>query len=98
MNPHRSNGAMPHDFLTDPIDRSHIQLVEDHELRFWTRELRCSAEHLFDAIEAVGVNAAAVGGYLAMRRHDAITMPHRDSYTDPARHVARDAFNENTLP
>jgi hypothetical protein len=37
---------MPYRPLPEPIDRSRIELVEDHELRFWTRELQCSAEHL----------------------------------------------------
>ena len=60
-----------HDFLLQPLDRSRIELIEDHELQFWTCELDCSAEHLLDAIEAVGVDAGAVGGYLAMRRDSA---------------------------
>lgn len=55
--------------LAQPVDRSRIELIEDHGLRFWTRELHCSAEHLLDAIEAVGADPAVVGDYLAMRRH-----------------------------
>lgn len=56
------------DIFLEPLDRSRIELIEDHELQFWTCELDCSAEHLLDAIEAVGVDAAAVDGYLTMRR------------------------------
>ena len=55
------------DFL--PVDRRRIELIEDHELRFWMRELACSAEHLLDAIEAVGVDTEAVAEYLAMRQY-----------------------------
>ena len=58
---------MPHEFL--PADPCRIELVEDEELRFWTRAFGCSAEHLLDAIESVGVEAVAVGNYLAMRSH-----------------------------
>jgi Protein of unknown function (DUF3606) len=54
-------------FVSGPVDRSRIELIEGHELRFWTRELQCSAEQLLEAIESVGIDAAAVGDYLAMR-------------------------------
>ena len=57
------------DFLPGPVDPNRIELIEDHELRFWTREFGCSAEHLLDAIEAVGVGANAVGEYLVMRQY-----------------------------
>ena len=64
------------DFLPEPVDRSRIELLEDFELRFWTREFRCSAEQLLDAIESVGIDPSAVAAYLAMREHmSAITMP-----------------------
>jgi Protein of unknown function (DUF3606) len=56
------------DFLPGPVDRSRIELVEDHELRFWTREFRCSAEQLLNAIESVGIDPTAVAAYLVMRR------------------------------
>jgi hypothetical protein len=55
------------DFLPGPVDRSRIELVEDHELRFWTREFRCSPEQLLNAIESVGIDPTAVGAYLVMR-------------------------------
>lgn len=55
----------PDEFLPEPMDPSRIELVEDHELRFWTRRFRCSAEHLLDAIESVGIDSAAVGECLA---------------------------------
>ncbi len=58
------------DHLPGPVDRARVELVEDHELRFWTREFGCSATHLLDAMESVGVDAAAVGRYLAMREHN----------------------------
>lgn len=56
---------MTHEFF--PVDPCRIELVEDSELRFWTRAFGCNAEHLLDAIEAVGVSTVAVGEYLVMR-------------------------------
>jgi Protein of unknown function (DUF3606) len=91
---------MTHDFLHEPMDRSRIELVEDHELRFWTRELHCSAEHLLDAIESVGVATAAVVDYLAMRRDmgTSILLPPPGLATDRPRSAGRGAFNESPLP
>ncbi len=61
---------MPHaDFLPEPLDRNRIELIEDHQLRYWTREFDCSAAHLLDAIESVGVDARSVGRYIDMRRN-----------------------------
>lgn len=60
------------DLLPEPLDRNRIELIEDHELRYWTREFGCSASHLLDAIEAVGVDARVVGVYIAMRRNTAV--------------------------
>ena len=56
------------DHLPGPVDASRIELVEDHELRYWTREFRCSAKQLLEAIESVGIDSAAVGEYIARRR------------------------------
>jgi hypothetical protein len=50
------------------MDPCRIELVEHHDLQFWTRELRCSAKHLLDAIRSVGVDPRDVGNYLEMRR------------------------------
>jgi hypothetical protein len=58
------------EYLPGPVDRARVELVEDHELRFWTREFGCSATHLLDAMESVGVDADAVARYLAMREHN----------------------------
>jgi Protein of unknown function (DUF3606) len=99
--PHWSIRTMPYRPLPEPIDRSRIELVEDHELRFWTRELQCSAEHLLEAIESVGVDAVAVVNYLDMRRHGALTAMATRSQSPhghPERHAALNAFSENTLP
>jgi Protein of unknown function (DUF3606) len=57
------------DCLPGPVDRNRIELIEDHELRFWTREFGCSAVDLLNAIEAVGVDADAVGEYIALRQY-----------------------------
>ena len=55
-------------FLPGPVDPSRVELVEDHELRYWTQHFRCSAEQLLEAIESVGIDARAIGEYLALRR------------------------------
>ena len=54
----------------EPADSSRIELIEDHELRYWTSRFRCSSKHLLDAIESVGVEVADVDEYLAIRRSE----------------------------
>ena len=63
------------DYLPGPVDRNRIELVEDHELKYWTREFRCSAEQLLEAIESVGIEATAVGEFIAIRHAAGAVMP-----------------------
>jgi hypothetical protein len=47
-----------------PVDSERIELSEDHEFRYWTTRLGCTAEQLVVALQTVGVSATAVGTYL----------------------------------
>lgn len=47
-----------------PADRSRINLHENHELSYWTKELGVSREKLEAAVKAVGVMAADVRAHL----------------------------------
>ncbi len=46
-------------------DRLRINVQEDHEVRYWTQELRVSREQLEAAVKAVGVMVADVRKHLA---------------------------------
>ncbi|CAB3894237.1 DUF3606 domain-containing protein [Achromobacter mucicolens] len=46
-------------------DRSRINVNEAHELRYWTKELNVSEDQLREAVQTVGVSAAAVRSHLA---------------------------------
>jgi predicted RNA-binding protein YlqC (UPF0109 family) len=41
-------------------DRSKINMHEDHEVKYWTRELSVSKEELQKAVDKVGNSASAV--------------------------------------
>jgi len=41
-------------------DRSKINMSEDYEVKYWSRELRVSKEQLQAAVDKVGNSAAAV--------------------------------------
>ncbi|MYN24805.1 DUF3606 domain-containing protein [Duganella levis] len=47
-----------------PLDRVRINVHEEHELRYWTRELNVTADELSRAVAAVGVMAEDVRKYL----------------------------------
>jgi len=47
-----------------PQDRARINVNEDHELRYWTKELGVSEERLREAVKAVGVSVEAVKEHL----------------------------------
>lgn len=47
-----------------PQDRARINVNEAHELRYWTKELGVTEAQLKDAVNAVGVSAAAVRKHL----------------------------------
>jgi hypothetical protein len=46
-------------------DRLRINVHEEHEVRYWTKELNVTREELERAVKAVGVMAADVRKYLA---------------------------------
>ena len=45
-------------------DRSRIDVSEDYELRYWTKELGVSPEELRSAVQKVGPSAKAVREHL----------------------------------
>jgi hypothetical protein len=47
-----------------PQDRARINVNENHELRYWTKELGVSEERLKEAVKAVGVAVEAVREHL----------------------------------
>ena len=47
-----------------PRDRARINVSEDHELRYWTKELGVSEERLKEAVKAVGVSVESVREHL----------------------------------
>ncbi len=50
--------------LRGPQDSSRIAMGEDYEVRYWTGKFGVSREALQEAVDAVGVSAAAVEEYL----------------------------------
>lgn len=47
-----------------PQDRTRINVNEDHELRYWTKELGVSEERLKEVVKAVGVSVESVREHL----------------------------------
>jgi len=45
-------------------DRVRINVNEDHELHYWTKELGVSEQQLKEAVKAVGVSVKAVKEHL----------------------------------
>lgn len=50
-----------------PADRSRINVNEEWELRWWTKEFGVSAEKLKAAVKAVGVSVAKVKAHLGIK-------------------------------
>ena len=50
-----------------PADRSRINLSEDYEVQYWTKELGVTEERLKEAVAAVGFSADKVREYLRQR-------------------------------
>lgn len=50
---------------TGPRDRSRINVNEAWEVRWWTKELKCTEAQLRAAVKAVGVMVVDVKKYLA---------------------------------
>jgi len=49
-------------------DRSHINMHEDHEVKYWTHHLGVSREELKRAVDRVGNSAVAVRKELGNKR------------------------------
>ncbi len=49
-------------------DRARINVHEEHEVRYWTKELGVTKEALEAAVSAVGVSAEKVRKYLQSKR------------------------------
>jgi hypothetical protein len=47
-----------------PSDRNRISLNEEHEVRYWTKELGVSREQLEEAVKSVGNNVDRVREHL----------------------------------
>jgi hypothetical protein len=54
---------------TRPQDSSRVNVHEDYEVQYWTQKLGCTAQQLKDAVQKVGVGAAAVE--LELSKHGA---------------------------
>ncbi len=50
------------------IDRSRINLQQDHEVRYWTKELGVTEEELRKAVQQVGASADKVREQLRGKR------------------------------
>jgi hypothetical protein len=50
-----------------PADRSRINLSEDYEVQYWTKQLGVTEERLQEAVAAVGSSADKVREYLRQR-------------------------------
>jgi hypothetical protein len=50
------------------IDRNKINTSQDHEVRYWAKELGISPEELRAAVQAVGSSADKVRSYVAARK------------------------------
>ena len=49
-------------------DRNQINTSQDHEVRYWTKELGVTAEQLSAAVKAVGTSAEKVRAHFAGRK------------------------------
>jgi Protein of unknown function (DUF3606) len=56
----RIDGMSDNPHLTDYRDRDRINVHQDHELRYWSKELGVAPEILKDTVQKVGVMVADV--------------------------------------
>ena len=47
-----------------PADRGRVNVNQDYELRYWTKELKCTETELRDAVRVVGVMVDRVIAHL----------------------------------
>ena len=50
--------------IREPLDRSKINLHQEHEVNYWCKKFNCKAVKLQEAVQKVGVSAAKVQVYL----------------------------------
>jgi hypothetical protein len=55
-------------FPSGPVDLARVDLTEAHEFHYWITQFACTPHQLIDALGSVGVDAAAVGRYIASVR------------------------------
>lgn len=55
--------------IRGPRDRSRINSDQEHEVRYWTKELGVSEEQLQQAVQRVGVSADKVREHLRQGAH-----------------------------
>ena len=53
----------------EPLDRGRIHLLDPLEVKFWCRELGCSAPELKDTVAKVGTHTAAVREALQQKKN-----------------------------
>lgn len=50
--------------IKGPLDRSKINLHQEHEVKYWCEKFGCTVAKLQEAVHAVGVSTARVKEYL----------------------------------
>ena len=50
--------------IREPLDRSKINLHQEHEVNYWCKKFNCKAVKLQEAVHSVGVSTARVKEYL----------------------------------
>ena len=50
--------------IKGPLDRSKINLHQEHEVKYWCKKFNCTAVKLQKAVQNVGVSTAKVKEYL----------------------------------
>ena len=51
-----------------PLDPGRIDPLDEAEMRYWSKELRCTVAELKDAVSKAGEHVSAVREHLAARR------------------------------
>ena len=58
---------MAHEEDLRPADPLRVDVTRYNEIRYWTREFKCTPDQLRAAVKAAGTSSAAVKAYLARR-------------------------------
>lgn len=54
--------------VRNQIDRTRINTSQEHEVRYWTKELGCSPDELRAAVQAAGNQVEKVRAYVQQRK------------------------------